>query len=287
MMKPFLAGKRNVVVAIIAIIVLSFGSGLFIGGVKNSPNSSQKVLEQQDTTGLNVAGVQIVPSNTSDQTEKPAPTRDIRQQAILVKVIDGDTIAVSINGENEVVRIIGIDTPEVVDPRQKVECFGKESSDWARLTLQDNKILLLEPDPSQGDRDKYQRLLRYVWINGGEIDFGKFMIDTGYASEHTYNLPYKYQNEYKEVEKEARGAKKGLWADDVCVENTGIAEQQTTQGESTEQRATDTSSGDKDCSDFAIHAEAQAYFESKGGSPTNNIDRLDSDHDGIACESLP
>jgi hypothetical protein len=45
--------------------------------------------------------------------------------------------------------------------------------------------------------------------------------------------------------------------------------------------------GDKDCSDFATQREAQAYFESKGGSPTNNVDDLDRDHDGIACESLP
>lgn len=45
--------------------------------------------------------------------------------------------------------------------------------------------------------------------------------------------------------------------------------------------------GDKDCKDFATHAEAQSYFISKGGSPTNNVDRLDADHDGIACESLP
>lgn len=47
------------------------------------------------------------------------------------------------------------------------------------------------------------------------------------------------------------------------------------------------SGGDKDCPDFATHAEAQAYFESKGGSPTNNVDRLDADHDGIACENNP
>jgi hypothetical protein len=47
------------------------------------------------------------------------------------------------------------------------------------------------------------------------------------------------------------------------------------------------SGGDKNCSDFATHAEAQSYFDSKGGSPSNNVDGLDADHDGIACESLP
>lgn len=45
-------------------------------------------------------------------------------------------------------------------------------------------------------------------------------------------------------------------------------------------------SGDKDCKDFATQAQAQAYFNAKGGSPSNNVDDLDRDHDGIACESL-
>jgi len=44
---------------------------------------------------------------------------------------------------------------------------------------------------------------------------------------------------------------------------------------------------DKDCSDFSTHATAQAYFETNGGSLSNNFDRLDADHDGLACESLP
>jgi hypothetical protein len=44
--------------------------------------------------------------------------------------------------------------------------------------------------------------------------------------------------------------------------------------------------GDKDCADFASQAEAQAYFEANGGSPTNNVDNLDADHDGQACEDF-
>lgn len=48
-----------------------------------------------------------------------------------------------------------------------------------------------------------------------------------------------------------------------------------------------TSGGDRDCGDFSTHAQAQAYFEAKGGSSSNNVDRLDRDSDGIACETLP
>lgn len=276
-MKIVFADKRNIVIAIMAVIILIFGFAL-ITGEKDSPSTPPNISKLQEKTEQNVAGVQTEPLNTSDQTKKSVPTHDTMQQATLVKVIDGDTISVSIDGKNEVVRIIGIDTPEVVDPRRTVECFGKEASDKAKVMFENNKTVLLESDLTQGNRDKYQRLLRYVWIDGGAIDFGKFMIDSGYASEYTYNIPYKYRNVYKEAESKAREGKKGLWADNVCV---------TTQGESTEQSATDTSSRDKDCSDFSTHAEAQGYFVSKGGSATNNVDRLDSDHDGTACESLP
>ena len=275
-MKPF-AYKRDIIFALVILIgFLLLGS--WLRGVTTLPSKSLDFIGRKPTGKPNVAGAQTASSSSLASTEEPSTMLSPRQQAIMVKVIDGDTIVVSINDKNEIVRIIGIDTPEVVDKRKTVECFGKEASDFARLTLQDNKTVLLKSDPTQGERDKYNRLLRYVWIDDGKVDFGKLMIEGGYASEYTYDRPYKYKNEYKKAETEARIAKKGLWADDVCVSETPPIQQQ---------QMTNTSGGDKDCSDFATQEEAQAYFESKGGSSTNNVDRLDSDHDGVACESLP
>jgi micrococcal nuclease len=259
---------------IVIVAVLVIGLIFLLSNIKESPPSTpQDFDKQQETIKSDVAGVQTEPSNTPVPTQILTSAPNTKQpsqkeQATLVKVVDGDTIAVSINGKNEIIRIIGIDTSEVVDPRKTVECFGKEASDFAKLTLQDNKNLLLESDPTQGERDKYKRLLRYVWIEDEKTDFGKLMIDHGFASEYTYNLPYKYQNEYKLAEKNTRETKKGLWADDACI-------------------SVNTTEGDKDCSDFSVQDEAQTYFEGKGGSPTNNVDRLDSDSDGIACETLP
>ena len=290
---------RNIAIAIIALITLPLGSAWFIGGI-NSSNTSKNVVKQQETTKPDVIGVQTTqPTNTPIPTKEPIPTPDTRQQATLVRVVDGDTISVSINGKNETVRVIGIDTPEVVDPRKTVECFGAEASRYAKLYFEDtDKKLWLESDPTQGDRDKYQRLLRYIFTDDGSVDYGKVIIALGYASEYTYSTPYKYQQVYKQVEKEAREAKKGLWVDNACEGYT--TQKKTTGSTSTTQQQPTTntsggtagststySGGDKDCPDFATHAEAQAYFESKGGSPTNNVDRLDADHDGIACESLP
>lgn len=132
----------------------------------------------------------------------------------VIKVVDGDTIHVSVDGTNQTVRLIGIDTPEVVDPRKPVQCFGKEASSRAKEILT-GKQVRLENDLAQGDKDKYGRLLRYVFLADG-TNFNKKMITDGYAHEYTYNLPYKYRDEFKLAEKDARINKRGLWADNVC-----------------------------------------------------------------------
>lgn len=136
----------------------------------------------------------------------------------VVKVIDGDTLAVLMNGKPVTLRLIGLDTPETVDPRKPVQCFGKAASDKAKELLS-GKVVRLEFDASQGMLDKYGRTLAYVILPDGTL-FNKYMIAAGYAHEYTYNLPYKYQKEFKAAEKTAREEKRGLWADDTCAGNT-------------------------------------------------------------------
>lgn len=147
-------------------------------------------------------------SNTNNQV-----AINTRETAKVLRVIDGDTIEVSLNNKKETVRLIGIDAPETVDPRKAVECFGKQSSEKAKEVLS-GKTVSLELDPTQGDRDKYQRLLRYVFLD--DLNFNKLMISEGFAQEYTYqNNPYKYMEEFKDAEKQAREGKIGLWADMV------------------------------------------------------------------------
>jgi len=157
-------------------------------------------------------------SNKINVVLGPTPTiQQINESVIsakVTKVIDGDTIKVLINNKEETVRLIGIDAPETVDPRKSVQCFGKEAGIKAKAIL-DNKIITLESDPTQGERDKYGRLLRYVFLDS--LNFNKLMISEGYAYEYTYqNNPYKYMEEFKYAQKQARVNKKGLWADGVC-----------------------------------------------------------------------
>ena len=192
-------------------------------------------------------------------------------------VIDGDTIQIIIDGKKETLRLIGIDTPETVDPRKPVQCFGKEASAKAKSLLF-GKSIRLEADPTQGERDKYQRLLRYVFLEDG-TNFNKLMISEGYAYEYTYNIPYKYQSVFKQAQREAETSKIGLWADNACLTGTPQPSTQTSETNTTT-TGEFTCAGKTTCGQMTSCAEAQFYLNSC------SVSRLDGDKDGVPCESL-
>ncbi|MDO8435268.1 MAG: thermonuclease family protein, partial [bacterium] len=205
----------------------------------------------------------------------------------VVKVVDGDTLTIRKDGENVTLRLIGLDTPETVDPRKTVQCFGKEASEKARQVLTGTSIRI-ETDPSQGELDKYGRTLAYVFLSDG-TNFNMLMIAEGYGHEYTYNLPYKYQAEFKAAEKKAREEKKGLWADGACegssADSSIKAVSPMTAPPPTNNNY-ECSRNAYNCPDFKTQTEAQSVFESCGGTG-NDIHKLDSDGDGRVCESLP
>lgn len=222
-----------------------------------------------------------MPRTQSTPTQTPKQTSVATLYAV-TKVVDGDTLAVNIDGITETIRLIGADTPETVDPRKPVQCYGIEASNKAKATLHGGKRVRLESDPTQGDRDKYDRLLRYVYLEDG-ILFNKMMISEGYAHEYTYNIPYKYQEEFNKAEDDARIAKRGLWADNACVATT-ITPIATTPPPSGSYSVPACVSSDCNCGDFSTHAYAQWFHDNYDPSDTH---RLDADHDGIVCETLP
>lgn len=132
----------------------------------------------------------------------------------VVRIIDGDTIVVLINGTQEKVRLIGVDTPEIFDPRGSAQCFGDEASVFTKSLLE-NQAVRLEADATQDDRDKYGRLLRYVFLEDDTF-VNNEIIAQGYGHEYTYRRPYKYQTEFKNAELSARESKMGLWDGDAC-----------------------------------------------------------------------
>lgn len=156
-----------------------------------------------------------ISNDATVNTSKPTVPSTTSGSYKVTKVVDGDTIDVDIDGEIERLRLIGINTPETVDPRKSVECFGREASNKAKELLL-NQFVTLEADSSQGERDRYGRLLRYVYLPD-ETNFNLYMIKAGYANEYTYSKPYRYQTRFKLAEQEARLLKRGLWADDACT----------------------------------------------------------------------
>ena len=155
--------------------------------------------------------------HTSTHSFSPSITEASTTYAV-IKVVDGDTIEINHDGKAVKIRLIGINTPEVVDPRRPVQCFGREASQEAHRLL-DGAYVMVHTDPSQDTYDKYGRLLAYVF-RSDDMFINEHMISEGYAHEYTYDLPYKYQREFKVAEKLARESHKGLWAPTTCNGDT-------------------------------------------------------------------
>jgi micrococcal nuclease len=147
-----------------------------------------------------------------DYPERPAGL----QRATVVGVVDGDTVDIRYgNNRTERLRLIGLDTPESVDRRRPVECYGLEASNRAKELL-GGQVVYLEGDPSQDTRDRFGRLLRFVWLEDGRL-YNLEMIAQGYAFEYTYDKAYKYQAAFRGAEEAAREAQRGLWAETTCA----------------------------------------------------------------------
>jgi micrococcal nuclease len=132
----------------------------------------------------------------------------------VVKVVDGDTIDVKLDGHTQRIRLIGVDTPEVVDPRKPVQCFGKQASVYTHSVL-DNQQVKLATDPTQDNKDVYGRLLRYVYLADGTL-FNLQLIQQGYAHEYTFQVPYQFQDQFRQAQAQARQQNKGLWSPTTC-----------------------------------------------------------------------
>jgi len=141
----------------------------------------------------------------------------VQTNAMIVRTVDGDTLVVKYDGqESEArVRLLGINTPEVVDPRKPVECFGKEASAHMHAIL-DGKRIRLDEDPQADNIDKYGRLLRNVVLSDG-TDVNAAMVRDGYAYAYlSFPLNPARKQELKKLENDARMAQRGLWSPMTC-----------------------------------------------------------------------
>jgi micrococcal nuclease len=142
-----------------------------------------------------------------------SPTDFGIKEGTVVNVVDGDTIDVFTENKIQRVRLLGVNTPETVDKRKGVECYGMEASNFLKETLK-GKIVDLKIDDSQGEKDKYQRLLRYVYLDDSNINLK--IIEEGYGFEATYGKPYQFQKEFRQAQTNARDKNNGLWSEENC-----------------------------------------------------------------------
>lgn len=138
----------------------------------------------------------------------------------VVKFDDGDTIEVDMNGSIETVRFIGVDTPETHKPNTPVQCYGPEASIYTSKLIGGQKVRL-QADPLNTNRDRYGRLLRYIYLPDNTLVEQK-LISEGYGFAYTY-FPFGKAEEFKLLEQQAKTAGKGLWAAcQVTVESNGV-----------------------------------------------------------------
>lgn len=137
----------------------------------------------------------------------------------VTKFVDGDTIAVDMNGANETLRLIGVDTPETHDPRKSVQCYGQAAANFTKQFIGTNRVRL-EADPTNTNRDRYDRLLRYVYLPDGRLVNAE-IIKQGYGFAYTY-FPFTKLEEFKLYQKEAEQNGQGLWSQcSVITEDSG------------------------------------------------------------------
>lgn len=148
------------------------------------------------------------PAATSTLTLAPPTPTPLGVPAQVLRVIDGDTIEVSIDDQTYKVRYIGIDTPETVHPTKAVEWMGPQATE-ANRRLVEGQTVLLEKDVSE--TDKYGRLLRYVWV--GELMVNAELVRLGFAQVSTYPPDVRYQDTFLQLQREPRDAGRGLWGE--------------------------------------------------------------------------
>jgi micrococcal nuclease len=193
------------IVGFIILVIVGFFSLVSQNDAPVSNSIAGTVRPSQEAT---VAGTTAVAYPTMPTTVRPA---------VLVRVIDGDTVLVEMNGRDQRVRLVGMNTPESVAENRPVECFGKEAAKRANELLSEGETVYLEIDETQDSKDQYGRLLRYLWFADGRL-YNMQMIAEGFSYEYTYDRgsPPKYQAEFRAAQADAAANKIGLWSSSTC-----------------------------------------------------------------------
>ncbi len=196
-------------VASLAAVLLSSIAAGCDGGGRGSAEGTRDELAAGEFAGGGGTARPSAPA--ARRAPAGAPTVGALPARTVERVVDGDTVVLD-GGER--VRLIGIDTPETVDPRRPVQWYGKEASDRARSLLAGRGVRV-EYDVARADR--YGRTLAYLYLEDG-TQVNLVMIEDGYAFASRYPPNVRYADSYSAAQRAAREAGKGLWADAARAE---------------------------------------------------------------------
>lgn len=132
-----------------------------------------------------------------------------KEKVKFVKCVDGDTAKFERNNKVFTLRFLAVNTPETKSPKKGVEFYGKEASNYTCKRLQEAKTIEIEYDNKSERKDRYGRNLGWVFLDDKLLQ--KDLVENGYAKVDYIYDKYKYVEELKNLEKQAKEAKKGLW----------------------------------------------------------------------------
>ncbi|MDO8584082.1 MAG: thermonuclease family protein [bacterium] len=195
---PRLSAKTTRLLGVLAILVLGIVYRMLTQPAAPSSASPEPVVPVQAVSATSTAAV----TSTNAQ---------------VITVVDGDTIEARMDGQTDVIKIrmLGVNTPETVDPRRPVQCFGKEASDYSKHLLSDKRVRL-DSDPQADEIDKYGRYLRNIVLEDG-TDFNAALIREGYAYAYV-SFPQNAERkvELKRLQEDAKLNARGLWNPTTC-----------------------------------------------------------------------
>ena len=187
---------RGVLAGVAGLVVLLIATTMFAGNEPRTIASTEvkeTSTEPHTTTTLDMVPT-IAPPGGSDRV-------------IVTRIVDGDTVEIELlSGESEIVRLIGINTPE------SGECFA-EAASVALDTLLSNRVVTMTMDTT--DRDQYGRLLRYLWLDRGVFVNG-IMVRGGYAQARDFPPDSFHAALIAAAQESARAESIGIWAGDAC-----------------------------------------------------------------------
>lgn len=189
--------KRRIERTIIALIIIAASVVTYY--LQSTPEVQQATNQQQPTA-----------EQPAEAESQPLSAQQPGHYKV-TSVADGDTIEVDMSGKKEKIRMIGVDTPESVKPNSAVQCYAREASDFTKKNLSGQSVRL-EADPIGDNRDRYDRLLRYVYMQDGTL-WNQKLINDGYGFAYL-SFDFSKSEDFAAAQEHAKSTKLGLW--NIC-----------------------------------------------------------------------